>query len=91
VHLVIANKDEQAREGAENLAEELSNAGLEVLLDDRKASPGVKFKDSELLGMPLVVVVGRGFADGKVEVRDRFSGEADELPIGEVVQRIVNR
>ncbi|WP_433612129.1 proline--tRNA ligase [Prescottella agglutinans] len=79
VHLVIANKDDAAREGAETLAAELDKAGIEVLFDDRKASPGVKFKDSELIGVPLVVVVGRGYAEGKVELRDRFSGEAREI------------
>ncbi|OZC89566.1 proline--tRNA ligase [Rhodococcus sp. 06-418-1B] len=79
VHLVIANKDEAARDGAEAIASELNLQGLDVLFDDRKASPGVKFKDSELLGMPLVVVVGRGWADGKVEMRDRFTGESVEL------------
>ncbi|MDJ0113939.1 His/Gly/Thr/Pro-type tRNA ligase C-terminal domain-containing protein, partial [Rhodococcus erythropolis] len=68
VYLVIANKDETAREGAEGLAAQLDRAGLEVILDDRKASPGVKFKDSELIGVPLIVVVGRGWADGKVEI-----------------------
>jgi prolyl-tRNA synthetase len=91
VHVVIANKDEQARAGAENLVEELSNGGLDVLFDDRKASPGVKFKDSELLGMPLVVVVGRGFADGNVEVRNRLTGESSEVPVGEAVREILGR
>ncbi len=91
VHVVIANKDEQARTGAENLVEELSNAGLDVLFDDRKASPGVKFKDSELLGMPLVVVVGRGFADGNVELRNRVTGESNEVPVGEAVRVILGR
>ncbi|MEZ7238181.1 proline--tRNA ligase [Rhodococcus sp. GXMU-t2271] len=91
VHLVIANKDEAAREGAENLAAELDKAGVEVLLDDRKASPGVKFKDSELLGVPLVVVVGRGWADGKVELRDRFGGESREVPADEALQEILGR
>lgn len=91
VHVVIANKDEQARAGAENLVEELSNAGLDVLFDDRKASPGVKFKDSELLGMPLVVVVGRGFADGNVELRNRITGESNEVPVGEAVRVILGR
>ncbi|OOL28166.1 prolyl-tRNA synthetase [Rhodococcus rhodochrous] len=89
VHLVIANKDEAAREGAENLAAELDKAGVEVLLDDRKASPGVKFKDSELLGVPLVVVVGRGWADGKVELRDRFSGESREVPADAALKEIL--
>ena len=80
VHVVIANKDAAAGEAAQQLAEDLSAAGLEVLFDDRpKVSPGVKFKDAELLGMPLVVVVGRGFADGKVELRNRLTGETTEL------------
>lgn len=83
VHLVIANKDPEARLGAAKLAAELDKVGVEVLLDDRTASPGVKFKDAELLGMPWIVVVGRGWADGKVELRSRFSGEVTELTVGE--------
>ncbi|MFE3060687.1 proline--tRNA ligase [Nocardia sp. NPDC059239] len=80
VHVVIANKDEGARAGAEQVAAELDSLGFEVLLDDRTASPGVKFKDAELLGMPYIVVVGRGWAEGKIELRDRFAGTAEELP-----------
>jgi prolyl-tRNA synthetase len=82
VHLVIANKDAEARTGATALATDLDRLGIEVLLDDRTASPGVKFKDAELLGVPWIVVVGRGWADGKVELRNRFSGETRELPVG---------
>ncbi|MDI9914623.1 proline--tRNA ligase [Rhodococcus sp. IEGM 1379] len=89
VHLVIANKDETAREGAEGLAAQLDRAGLEVILDDRKASPGVKFKDSELLGIPTVVVVGRGWADGKVEIRDRFTGESREIDAASALDEII--
>lgn len=81
VHVVIANKDAGAREGATELAHELSRLGFEVLFDDRTASPGVKFKDAELLGMPWIVVVGRGWADGVVELRNRFTGEARELAV----------
>ena len=81
VHVVIANKDDAARAGAERLAADLDGRGLEVLLDDRTASPGVKFKDAELLGMPWIVVVGRGWADGTVELRDRFSGQAREIGV----------
>ncbi len=81
VHVVIANKDAQARAGAEALAAELDASGHEVLLDDRTASPGVKFKDAELLGMPWIVVVGRGWADGTVELRNRFTGEKREIPV----------
>ncbi|OUS96885.1 proline--tRNA ligase [Rhodococcus sp. NCIMB 12038] len=89
VHVVIANKDDTAREGAEGLAADLDKAGLEVILDDRKASPGVKFKDSELLGVPLVVVVGRGWGEGKVEVRDRFTGESREVAAESALSEIV--
>lgn len=89
VHLVIANKDAAAREGAEGLAARLDRAGLEVILDDRKASPGVKFKDSELLGVPLVVVVGRGWAEGKVELRDRFTGESREVAADSALDEIL--
>ncbi|RPA12546.1 proline--tRNA ligase [Gordonia sp. OPL2] len=81
VHLVIANKDDAAIAGAHGLAEDLDAAGVSVLLDDRKASPGVKFKDAELLGMPVVVVVGRGYANGTIEIRDRFTGETTEVPV----------
>jgi prolyl-tRNA synthetase len=83
VHLVIANKDPEARVGAAALAADLDRLGVEVLLDDRKASPGVKFKDAELLGVPWVVVIGRGWADGVVELRDRFGGQTRELAAGD--------
>jgi prolyl-tRNA synthetase len=80
-HVVIANKDADARTGATELAGDLDRLGAEVLLDDRTASPGVKFKDAELLGVPWIVVVGRGWADGVVELRNRFSGESREVPV----------
>jgi len=82
VHLVIANKDDQARAGATTLAGDLDRLGVEVLLDDRQASPGVKFKDAELLGVPWILVVGRGWSDGVVELRDRFSGQVRQLAVG---------
>jgi prolyl-tRNA synthetase len=80
-HVVIANKDDGARTGATELAGALDRLGLEIVLDDRKASPGVKFKDAELLGVPWLVVVGRGWADGVVELRNRFSGEVREIAV----------
>ncbi|MEV2219718.1 proline--tRNA ligase [Nocardia vinacea] len=89
VHVVIANKDDSSREGGEQVAALLDTAGLEVVLDDRKASPGVKFKDSELIGVPLVLVVGRGWAEGKVEIRDRFTGETTEVPADSVVESVL--
>jgi prolyl-tRNA synthetase len=81
VHVVIANKDQAARSGAVELAGDLDRLGIEVLLDDRTASPGVKFKDAELLGVPWIVVVGRGWADGVVELRNRFTGETREIGV----------
>lgn len=80
-HVVIANKDAAARAGAEELAAELDRLGVEVLLDDRTASPGVKFKDAELLGVPWIVVVGRGWVGGVVELRNRFTGETREIAV----------
>ncbi|WP_328354188.1 proline--tRNA ligase [Mycobacterium sp. NBC_00419] len=90
VHVVIANKDAEARAGAEELARDLDRLGLEVLLDDRTASPGVKFKDAELLGMPWIVVVGRGWADGIVELRNRFSHDSREVPAATAVTEIAS-
>ena len=56
------------------------------MLDDRRdASPGVKFKDAELIGIPTIVVVGKGLAEGTIEVRDRKSGERSDIPVDEVV------
>lgn len=81
VHVVVANKDAAARTGAAELVADLDRLGHEVLFDDRQASPGVKFKDAELLGMPWIVVVGRGWADGVVELRNRFTGETRELAV----------
>jgi prolyl-tRNA synthetase len=85
VHLVIAGKSEEIVAGAEGIAAELTAAGVRVLLDDRKASPGVKFTDAELIGVPTIVVVGRGLAGGVVEVKDRRSGERTEVPVGDLV------
>ena len=76
VTVVATGKDPAVFEAAEALATELSSRGIEVLYDDRpgRVSPGVKFADAELLGVPLVVVVGRGLAEGVVEVRPRTGG-----------------
>ena len=88
VHVVIAGKDPAQAEAATTIAEGLAAAGLEVLLDDRKASPGVKFADAELLGMPTTLTVGRGLAHGVVEVTDRASGERREVPVDDVVAEL---
>jgi prolyl-tRNA synthetase len=79
VHVVVAGKSAELVAGGEQLAADLHAAGLRVMLDDRKASPGVKFADAELLGVPTIVVVGRGLASGVVEVKDRRTGERTEI------------
>jgi prolyl-tRNA synthetase len=89
VHVVIANKDAEAVTGAGELAGELDRLGLEVLFDDRRASPGVKFKDAELLGVPWLVVVGRGWANGVVELRNRFTGANREIAVDGAALAIV--
>jgi prolyl-tRNA synthetase len=90
VHLVIAGKEGgPQRPAAETLCAELSAAGVRVLFDDREGvSPGVRFKDAELIGVPTIVVVGRGIADGVVEVKDRASGDRVDMPVGEVVAHV---
>jgi prolyl-tRNA synthetase len=91
VHIVIAGKDDATiTAAAESLANELEGSGLKVLLDDRQGiSPGVKFKDAELIGVPNIVVAGRGVANGTLEVRDRFAGTAIETPIAQVGPQLV--
>ena len=88
VHIVIAGKDESVAAGGEKLAAELDAAGIEVILDDRKATPGVKFADAELLGVPTILVVGRGLANGVVEVKDRRTGEREEIALDSVVEHL---
>ena len=62
---------------------------MTVLYDDRpKVSPGVKFKDAELIGVPTIVVVGKGLAQGTVEIKDRRSGERREVPVADAAQEI---
>jgi len=90
VHVVIAGKSEEITAGGERLAAELDAAGVQVLLDDRKASPGVKFADAELVGVPTIVVVGRGLAGGVVEVKDRRTGERTEVPVDDAVAHLVD-
>ena len=90
VHLVATGKDPAIFEAAQALADELVAAGLTVLYDDRpKVSPGVKFKDAELLGMPTIVTVGRGLAEGTLELRDRATGEREEIPVDGAAARVV--
>jgi prolyl-tRNA synthetase len=85
VHLVTAGKDDAVRTAGEALATELDAAGLRVILDDRAATPGVKFADAELIGVPTILVVGRGLTSGVVEVKDRATGERTEVPVDNAV------
>ncbi|UMG92017.1 proline--tRNA ligase [Nocardioides sp. TF02-7] len=90
LHVVATGKDEAVFEAAARLAANLDARGVEVLLDDRpKVSPGVKFKDAELIGVPTIVTVGRGLADGVVEVKDRRTGERTEVPVDGAVEHLV--
>jgi prolyl-tRNA synthetase len=87
VHIVATGKDDLPFDTAEKIATELEAIGLTVLLDDRReASPGVKFKDAELIGIPKIIIVGKALADGKVEVRDRKSGDKSEVAVGDVIK-----
>jgi prolyl-tRNA synthetase len=88
VHLVIAGKAQEIIETAEIIAAGLDASGVRVMLDDRNASVGVKFTDAELLGVPTICVVGRGVADGVVEIRDRVTGAKDEVSLAEVAERL---
>lgn len=91
VHVVIANKDEAAITGAGTLVEAFDASGLEILFDERKASPGVKFKDAELIGVPWVVVVGRGWSEGTVELRERATGEVTQIAVDGAADEIIRR
>ena len=91
VHIVITGKgDDGTTQFATDLAQQLETDGLKVLLDDRASvSPGVKFKDAELLGMPIIVIVGRGLAAGTIEVRDRLANTTTDVSSDTVAAHIV--
>ncbi len=89
VHVVGLGKGEQKPQ-AERIAAELESRGLTVLLDDRaKVSPGVAFKDAELLGIPTSVVIGKGLEDGQAEVRDRRTGESRPVAMTDLVETVL--
>jgi len=90
VHVVATGKDDAVFDAAERLTEQLEQRGLRVLVDDRRGvSPGVKFNDSELIGVPTIVVVGRGLASGVVEVKDRATGDRVEVALDSAVDHLV--
>ena len=90
VHIVVAGKDDSLFEAGEKLALDLEARSITVMLDDRRGtSPGVKFKDAELIGIPMIVVVGKALEQGNVEIRVRKSGEKSEVTIATAVDEIV--
>jgi prolyl-tRNA synthetase len=90
VHIVPAHKNDEAIFAeAAGLTQRLEQAGVRVLMDDRKASPGVKFADAELLGVPTIVIIGRGLADGTVELRDRRTGDRREIAVAAALDEIL--
>ena len=91
LHIVAAGKEESIFQAAEKLATEAEAQGLSVILDDRKASPGVKFADAELLGMPWVIVCGRGIEQGEVELWERASGARRNLKLESALAEITRR
>jgi len=87
--LPINYKDKTIREAADKLYVDLQEAGIDVLLDDRDERPGVKFKDADLVGIPLRVTIGpKTLEKGRVELRRRREGQTDEVPLGEVINKI---
>ncbi len=89
VHLVATGKDDAIFTAAEELAGALERDGVRVLFDDRRSvSPGVKFKDAELIGVPTIVIVGKGLVDGTVELRDRRTDERRDVPVGDAASQV---
>ena len=89
LHVIAATKEPEVYEAAEKLVAELEVDGVDVLFDDRlKVSPGVKFGDAELIGIPLIVIVGKGVADGNVELWDRRTGERAAVPLADIRSRV---
>ena len=89
VHVVSAGKEDAIFDAAEKISEELEARGITVIFDDRRGtSPGVKFKDAELIGIPVIVVVGKALEQGNIEIRVRKSGDKSEVPVGSAVEKI---
>jgi prolyl-tRNA synthetase len=92
VHVVATGKDDSVFDIAESIISGLESSRLEVLYDDRpKVSPGVKFGDAEIIGVPLILIVGKGAADGIVELWDRRTGERTEVAIADAVASITSK
>jgi prolyl-tRNA synthetase len=91
IHIIATGREDEPFDVALRISEELESNGVRVLFDDRRGvSPGVKFNDSELLGIPTIAIVGKGLADGVIELRDRKSGEQTLVPIANFVSDVVS-
>jgi len=89
VHLIATGKSDEPFDYADQLALDLQAQGIRVLLDDRRGvSPGVKFNDSELIGVPTIVVVGKRLPEGFIEVKDRSTGERTDIAINDAASQI---
>jgi prolyl-tRNA synthetase len=89
VHLVATGKEDAVFDAAEKLAADLESRGISVMLDDRRGtSPGVKFKDAELIGIPMIVVVGKALEQGNIEVRVRKTGDKSEVSVASAADEI---
>jgi prolyl-tRNA synthetase len=84
-------KDDTQRSAAEQLYEQAKAAGCDAVLDDRDERPGVKFKDSELIGIPWRITLGKGLSEGKAEVCERANGQKWDVPVGEAVEFVRGR
>ena len=89
VHVVSAGKDDAVFDAAEKISAQLEARGISVMIDDRRGtSPGVKFKDAELIGIPVIVIVGKALEQGNVEIRVRKSGEKSEVAVAKALSHI---
>ena len=86
--VVVSSKDDEQMRIGNELYEALKKEGIDVLLDDRKERPGVKFKDMELIGIPYRITVGRGIKDGNVEFRARTADESSDVSLHEIVDMV---
>ena len=89
IHIVATGKEENVFKTAESIAAELEKKNIRVMFDDRKdSSAGVKFKDAELIGIPFILVVGKGLAEGKVELKIRKSGEKKDISVSYAISEL---
>jgi prolyl-tRNA synthetase len=87
--LPINYKDNAIREATDKLYHELQHRGIEVLLDDRDERPGVKFKDADLVGIPLRVTIGaKGLEKGCIELRWRYDGKTEEISVADSTKKL---